>query len=132
MFSLFIIKNTWRNQSEQRNYYQENVNINYFTLEAVNYYYKALHLGCCSSPRSASKSINEKQALTFLISITRCKIINVYIFFIIISLFTLISPGILYYEQGKHLRRYRMSDAICDATAFPPPLIHFLLLSISI
>ena len=22
--------------------------------EAVNYYYKALHLGCCSSPRSAS------------------------------------------------------------------------------
>ena len=23
-------------------------------LEAVNYYHKALHLGCCSSPRSAS------------------------------------------------------------------------------
>ena len=25
-------------------------------LEAVNYYHKALHLGCCSSPRSASES----------------------------------------------------------------------------
>ena len=25
-----------------------------FCLEAVNYYHKALHLGCCSSPRSAS------------------------------------------------------------------------------
>ena len=25
-----------------------------FRLEAVNYYHKALHLGCCSSPRSAS------------------------------------------------------------------------------
>ena len=24
--------------------------------EAVNYYHKALHLGCCSSPRSASAS----------------------------------------------------------------------------
>ena len=25
-----------------------------FLSEAVNYYHKALHLGCCSSPRSAS------------------------------------------------------------------------------
>ena len=25
-----------------------------YKLEAVNYYHKALHLGCCSSPRSAS------------------------------------------------------------------------------
>ena len=25
-------------------------------LQAINYYYKALHLGCCSSPRSASAS----------------------------------------------------------------------------
>ena len=25
-------------------------------LEAVNYYHKALHLGCCRSPRSASSS----------------------------------------------------------------------------
>ena len=27
---------------------------NCVTLPAVNYYHKALHLGCCSSPRSAS------------------------------------------------------------------------------
>ena len=26
-------------------------------LEAVNYYHKVLHLGCCSSPRSASDSL---------------------------------------------------------------------------
>ena len=25
--------------------------------EAVNYYHKALHLGCCSSPRSASANV---------------------------------------------------------------------------
>ena len=25
-------------------------------LEAVNYYHKVLHLGCCSSPRSTSES----------------------------------------------------------------------------
>ena len=29
-------------------------------LEAVNYYHKALHLGCCSSPRSASDSNEHK------------------------------------------------------------------------
>ena len=28
-------------------------------LAAVNYYYKALHLGCCSSPRSASVNKSE-------------------------------------------------------------------------
>ena len=28
-----------------------------FELEAVNYYHKALHLECCSSPRSASEKI---------------------------------------------------------------------------
>ena len=28
--------------------------VNGFQLEAVNYYHKELHLGCCSSPRSAS------------------------------------------------------------------------------
>ena len=28
--------------------------VNGFQLPAVNYYHKALHLGCCSSPRSAS------------------------------------------------------------------------------
>ena len=28
--------------------------VNGWKLEAVNYYHKALHLGCCSSPRSAS------------------------------------------------------------------------------
>ena len=27
---------------------------NSWRLEAVNYYHKAFHLGCCSSPRSAS------------------------------------------------------------------------------
>ena len=27
-------------------------------LEAVSYYHKALHLGCCSSPRSASEYYN--------------------------------------------------------------------------
>ena len=28
------------------------------TLSAVNYYHKALHLGCCSSPRSAADYIH--------------------------------------------------------------------------
>ena len=28
----------------------------FMIMEAVNYYHKALHLGCCSSPRSASAS----------------------------------------------------------------------------
>ena len=28
--------------------------VNGWKLEAVSYYHKALHLGCCSSPRSAS------------------------------------------------------------------------------
>ena len=28
--------------------------VNGWKLEVVNYYYKALHLGCCSSPGSAS------------------------------------------------------------------------------
>ena len=27
---------------------------------AVNYYYQALHLGCCSSPRSASEMISRR------------------------------------------------------------------------
>ena len=37
-------------------------------------------------------------------------------------------PSVLYYEQEKHLRRYciaRMSDAMCDAITFLPPLILF-------
>ena len=31
--------------------------VNGWKLEAVNYYHKALHLGCCSSPRSASEEL---------------------------------------------------------------------------
>ena len=34
-------------------------------LKAVNYYHKALHLGCCSSPRSASGDCN-MDAITLL------------------------------------------------------------------
>ena len=34
-------------------------------LEAVNYYHKALHLGCCSSPRSASAFVNENTQRMF-------------------------------------------------------------------
>ena len=32
--------------------------VNGFQLSAVTYYHKALHLGCCSSPRSASEMLN--------------------------------------------------------------------------
>ena len=41
-------------------------------------------------------------------------------------------PRVLYYEQEKHVRRYciaRMSDAMCDAITFLPPLILFLLIN---
>ena len=31
--------------------------VNGFQLSAVTYYHKALHLGCCSSPRSASEPL---------------------------------------------------------------------------
>ena len=37
-------------------------------------------------------------------------------------------PRVLYYEQEKHLRHYciaRMSDAMCRAITFLPPLILF-------
>ena len=37
-------------------------------------------------------------------------------------------PHVLYYEQEKHLRHYCiacMSDAMCDAITFLPPLILF-------
>ena len=36
----------------------------YRYVTAVNYYHKALHLGCCSSPRSASEAIgpNRREA----------------------------------------------------------------------
>ena len=37
-------------------------------------------------------------------------------------------PCVLYYEQEKHLRCYciaRMSDPMCDAITFIPPLILF-------
>ena len=37
------------------------------SLEAVNYYHKALHLGCCSSPRSASGNDHPR---TFLEKLT--------------------------------------------------------------
>ena len=38
--------------------------VNGFQLPAVNYYHKALHLGCCSSPRSASDYTTSRSRLS--------------------------------------------------------------------
>ena len=35
-------------------------------VEAVNYYHKVLHRGCCSSPRSASGSFHRTGCFAFL------------------------------------------------------------------
>ena len=37
-------------------------------LEAVNYYQNALHLGCCSSPRSASGSVQVGYSVTCILN----------------------------------------------------------------
>ena len=75
------------------------------------------------------KSINEKHALTFLISKVWYKIINVYIYnLFFVYLMSDFHPCVLCYEQEKHLRCYciaHKSDTMCDKTAFPPPLILF-------
>ena len=45
--------------------------------EAVNYYNKALHLGCCSSPRSASEN------LTFFLKICKNTIFEPFFAFLL-------------------------------------------------
>ena len=46
--------------------------VNGFRLPAVNYYHKALHIGCCSSPRSASALVAKRNhvLLTFSFSLS--------------------------------------------------------------
>ena len=50
------------NDNIKKMIYPENVAEADLGLKAVNYYHKALHLGCCNSPRSASDvvTINDK------------------------------------------------------------------------
>ena len=52
--------------------------VNGWKLKAVNYYHKALHLGCCSSPRSASAiiKINFFASYYNFVKITICCMVN--------------------------------------------------------
>ena len=44
--------------------------------EAVNYYHKALHLGCCSSPKPASSVF----IVSFLTCFTTCSLVSIFNF----------------------------------------------------